>query len=154
MTKYCDPQQHQLNKLSHLWEGARDLYSKPQDESKVSVLEKEVTKLRHKLSKASKAHEVLGNQIKKIPQLETKVANLKHANAVQRSVHQAEVESYRAEVEAHRAEIELLLQEHTAQLEAKDFFYVAEKVRALTELQADYQAKLPALYIEQYDLDY
>ena len=116
MTKYCDPQQHQLNKLSHLWEGAWDLYSKPQAESRVSVLEKEVTELRHKLSKASKAHEVLGNQIKKIPQLETKVANLKHANAVQRSVHQAEVESHRAEVEAHRAEIERLLQEHAAQL--------------------------------------
>ena len=105
MGKYCDVQQHQLNRLSHLWDEARDLYSKEQVESRIPDLEKEVTGLCQKLSEASKAHEVLGNQIKKIPQLEAKVANLKHANAVQHSVH-------KAEVEAHWAEIEHLLQKH------------------------------------------
>ena len=55
------------------------------------------------------------------------MANLKHANVVQRSVHQMEVE-------AHRAKIEGLLQEHTAQLEAKDYFCAAKKVSTLAKL--------------------
>ena len=81
---------------------------------------------------------MLGNQIKKIPQLEAEVADLKYANAVQPSVHQVEVE-------AHMVEIERLLQEHTTQLEVKEFFCSVEKFCALIELQADYQAKLPPL---------
>ena len=81
------------------------MYSKAQAESRIPDLEKEVFELLQKLFEASKAREVLGNQIKKILQLEAEVANLKHTNIVQRSVHQEEVE-------ALKAEIELLLQEH------------------------------------------
>ena len=69
------------------------------------------------------------------------MANLKHANVVQCNVHQEEVE-------AHRAEIKSLIHEHTAQLEAKVSFNAVEKFCALVGLQADYQAKLLALYDE------
>ena len=96
MAKYCDAWQHQLSRLSHIWDRAWDLYSKAQVDSRIPNLEKDVTELRQKLSKTSKAREVLGNQIKKIPQLEAEVANLKHANDVQNSIHQAEVEAHKA----------------------------------------------------------
>ena len=99
MAKYCDARQHQLSRLSHLQNGAQVLYSKAQAKSRILDLENEVTKLRQKLSEASKVHEVRGNQINNIPQLEAKVANLKHANVVQCSVHQAEVEAHRVEIE-------------------------------------------------------
>ena len=56
-------------------------------------------------------HDVLGNQVKKIPQLEAKVVDLKHSNAVQRNVHQSKIKGLR---EAHRLEIEQLCQEYTA----------------------------------------
>ena len=87
MAKYCDPWQYQLSRLSHLQDGAQDLYSKAQAESRIPDLENEVFELLQKLFEASKAREVLRNQIKKILQLEAEVANLKHTNIVQHSVH-------------------------------------------------------------------
>ena len=63
------------------------------------------------------------------------MADLKHANRVQLSIHQADMESL-------RAEIQRLWQEHAAQLEVKDAFCDAEKVCVLAELQANYQSKL------------
>ena len=46
MAKYCDTRQHQLSQLSHLPDGARDLYSKAQVESKIPDLEKKMFELR------------------------------------------------------------------------------------------------------------
>ena len=63
-----------------------------------SLLEKEVVELRQKLAKVTRACDVLGHQIKKVSQLEAKVANLKHVNNVQLSIHQAEMESHRVEI--------------------------------------------------------
>ena len=40
MAKYCDIQQHQLSRLSHMWEGARDMYNKVKADSRVPQLEK------------------------------------------------------------------------------------------------------------------
>ena len=37
---------------------------------------------------------MLSNQIKKMSQLEAKVADLKHANSVKLKIHQADVESH------------------------------------------------------------
>ena len=115
MAKYCDAQQHQLSQLSHLWDGAQELYSKVQDEGKVLALEREVAELRQKLAEVTRAHDVLGHQIKKVSQLEAEVANLKHANkvphleeevanlkyanSVQLSIHQLDMESHRAEIQ-------------------------------------------------------
>ena len=116
------------------------MYSKAQDEAKAPTLEKEVAELHHKLVEVTKARNVLGHQIKKVPQLEAKVASLKHANNVQLSIHQTKIQRLRQEYEAH--------------LEGKNAFCNAEKGRVLSELRADYQAMLPALYDEQYNLGY
>ena len=77
MAKYCDVQQHQLSWLSHLWDGARELHSKAQVEAKAPALEREVAELCQKLAEATRARDVLGNQIRKIPKLEAEVADLK-----------------------------------------------------------------------------
>ena len=98
MAKYCDIRQHQLSRLSHLWDGARELYSKAQDEANAPALERKVAELHQKLVKVTRARDVLGYQIKKVLQLEAKVANSKHANSVQLSIHHANAESYRAEI--------------------------------------------------------
>ena len=42
MLKYCDIRQHHLSRLSHLREGARELYNKVQADSRVSQLEKDL----------------------------------------------------------------------------------------------------------------
>ena len=42
--------------------------------------------------------DVLGNQIRKIPQLEAEVADLKQVNSLHLKIHQADVESHRDEV--------------------------------------------------------
>ena len=67
MAKYCDVRQHLLTWLSHLWDDARELYSKAQDEAKALALEREVAELRQKLAEATRARDVLGRQIKKGP---------------------------------------------------------------------------------------
>ena len=87
MAKYCDVQQHQLSRLSHLWDGVRELYSKAQDEAKTPALEREVAKLFQKLAEVTRVCDVLGHQLKKVPQLEAEVAYLKHANNVQLRIH-------------------------------------------------------------------
>ena len=69
----------------------------------------------------------IGHQIKKVLQLEAEVANLKHVNSMQVSIHQEDMES-------HQAETQCLWQEHAVQLKAKDAFCDAEKVRVLVEL--------------------
>ena len=74
----------------------RELYSKAQDEAKVLALEREVAELRQKLDEVTRARDVLRHQIKKVPQMEAEVANLKHANSVQLSIHQADMESHQA----------------------------------------------------------
>ena len=61
MAKYCDVQQHQLSRLSHLWDGARELYSKAQDEANALALEREVAELRQKLAEVTRARNVLGH---------------------------------------------------------------------------------------------
>ena len=114
-----------------------------QAEFKVPRLEEGVSELCWKLFEVTKARDALGNQVKKIPQLEAEVANLKHSNAVQRSVHQSETERLH---EAHRLEIERLRQEYTAQLEIKDSFNATEKVCVLSELQADYQRMMSRVF--------
>ena len=82
MAKYYDARQHQLSRLSHFLDDAWDLYSKAQDEAKFPTLEKEVVELRQKLAEVTKARNVLGHQITKVPQMEVEVANLKHANSI------------------------------------------------------------------------
>ena len=72
----------------------RELYSKAQDEAKVPPSERVVVELCQKLVEVTRARDVLGHQIKKVPQLEAEVANLKHANNVQLSIHQADMESH------------------------------------------------------------
>ena len=76
MVKYCDAQQHQLSRLSHLSDDARVLYSKALDEAKVPTLERAVAELRQKLAEVTKSYDMLGNQIKKVRRLETEVASL------------------------------------------------------------------------------
>ena len=46
MEKYCDVRQHQLSRLSHLWDSVWELYSKAQDEAKAPILERKVVELR------------------------------------------------------------------------------------------------------------
>ena len=53
MAKYCDVRQHQLGRLSHLWDGARELHSKAQVEAKAPALEREVAELLQKLAEAT-----------------------------------------------------------------------------------------------------
>ena len=98
MAKNYDVRKHQLTWLSHLWDDARELYSKAQEEAKALALEREVDELRQKLAEVTRARDVLGHQIKKVSRLEAEVANLKHANIVRLSIHQADVESQRAEI--------------------------------------------------------
>ena len=76
MAKYCDVRKHQLTWFSHLRDDARELYSKAQEEAKALALEREVDELLQKLSEVTRARDVLGHQIKKVPQLEAEVANL------------------------------------------------------------------------------
>ena len=94
ITKYYDVRQHQLSRLSHLRDGARELYFKAQDEAKAPTLEKEVAELGQKLAEVTKARNMLGHQNKKVSQLKAEVADLKHANNVQLRIHQAYVESH------------------------------------------------------------
>ena len=42
MVKYCDIRQHQLSPLSHLKEGAREMYNKVQEDSQVPHLDKDL----------------------------------------------------------------------------------------------------------------
>ena len=63
---------------------------------------------------------MLRHQIKKVPQLEEEVGSLKHANSVQLSIHQAEIQRLR--------------QKHEAQLKDKEAFYDSEKGRVLFRL--------------------
>ena len=86
-----------------------------------------MAELCQKLVEVTSACNVLGYQIKKVPQLEAKVANLKHANSVQLKIHQANVESHQVEI-----------QHLTMQLEGKDVFCDVEKSHVLVELQAYY----------------
>ena len=86
-----------------------------------------MVELCQKLIEVTIACDVLGHQIKEVPQLEEEEASLKHANNIQLSIHQANMES-------HWAEIQRLWQEHASQLEAKDAFCDVEKVRVLTKL--------------------
>ena len=98
--------------------------------------------LRTMLSEVIKARDELGNQAKKVPQLEAEVADLKCTNSLQRCLHQSEIEGL---CDTHKLKKEGLYQ----QLEAKDCFCEVEKTCVLSELQVDYKAKLPALYDEQ-----
>ena len=79
--------------------------------------------------------------------MEAENAEHKHTNSLLHNLHQFEVEGLR---DTHKLEVKCL----HYQLETKDSFYEAEKLRVLSKLQADYNAKLPALYDEQYDLGY
>ena len=81
--------------------------------------------------------------MKKVPQLQAEVEELKHTIVMLRSVHHAEVEGLCI---AHQVEIELLHNLHSKELERKDFFCEVEKVRVLAEIQASYTTKLPWLY--------
>ena len=98
MAKYCDVRQHQLTWISHPRDDVLEIYSKAQHEAKAPALERKVAELRQKLAKVTRAHDVLGHQIKKVLRLEAEVANLKHANIVRLSIHQADVESQRVEI--------------------------------------------------------
>ena len=42
MAKYCDTWQHQLSRLSHMWDGAREMYNKVKADSQVPQLEKDL----------------------------------------------------------------------------------------------------------------
>ena len=54
MVKYCGTRQHQLNCLSHMREGACDMYMKIRAESWVPQLEKELGEVWLKLVELSK----------------------------------------------------------------------------------------------------
>ena len=76
MEKYCDGRQHQLSRLSHLREGARELYNKVQAESRVSHLEKDSENALPKWAKLAKKRVVQTAQVKKVWKLETDVDEL------------------------------------------------------------------------------
>ena len=57
--------------------------------------------------------------------------DLKHFVALQRNVHQDEVEGLRA---THKLEVERLRGVHSTELELKDSFCEVEKVRVLSKL--------------------
>ena len=58
MAKYCDSYQHHLSHLSHMREGAWEMYSKAQAESRVPQLEKDLMEARLKLVDLAKDHNV------------------------------------------------------------------------------------------------
>ena len=111
--------------------GAQDLYRKVQAKSRVPQLEKEVMEAKQKLFKLVKERNVLTSQVKKVPQLEAKVGALKHSIALQCNIHQAEAEGLCA---ADKLKVEQFCSKHSAELELKDAFCEAKKVRLLTEL--------------------
>ena len=100
---------------------------KVQAESRVPQLKKEVTEAMRKLAKLAKERNVLANQAKMVPKLE------------------AEVEGLCA---AHKLKVEKLCSSYSTELELKDSFCETEKIRLLTELQANYKSKLTGLYDE------
>ena len=79
MAKYCDARQYQFSHLSHLRDEAW-VYTKVHTESLVPQLEAIVSYLHIKLSEATRSCDALGNQAKKVPQLE---AENKKAQAYQ-----------------------------------------------------------------------
>ena len=116
MAKYCDVRQHQLSCLSHLRDGARELSTKVQTESHVQQLEAIVSDLRTKLSEVTRTCDALGNQAKKVPQLEAENMKHKRTNSLLCNLYQSKVEGHR---DAHKLEVERLHQ----QSEAKDSFW-------------------------------
>ena len=54
MVKHYDARQHQLSLLSHLREGARDMYMIVQEKSQVPQLEKELEEVLLKLAELAK----------------------------------------------------------------------------------------------------
>ena len=121
MSKYCEARQHQLSHLSHLRDKAQELYTKVHTEWRVPQLKAVVSDLHTKLSEVTRAHDILSNQAKKVPQLEAENAELKSTNSLLWNLHQSEVEGLR---DAHKLEVERLCQ----QLEAKDSFCEEENL--------------------------
>ena len=62
MEKYNDIQQHQLNRLSHLREGALELYNKVKIDSRVLQLEKDLEEARLKWVNLAKEYTHLDRQ--------------------------------------------------------------------------------------------
>ena len=59
MAKYCDAQQHQLNRLSHMREVSWEIYNKAQAKSWVPQLENDLAKARLKLVDLAEERNVL-----------------------------------------------------------------------------------------------
>ena len=69
MAKHCNSWQHQLSRLSHLREGAREMYSKVQADSRVTRLENDLDKARLKWVDLAKESADLVAEVKKVPKL-------------------------------------------------------------------------------------
>ena len=67
MEKYCDTRQHQLSRLSNLREGAKEMYSKVQVDSRVPQLEKDLKEARLKWVDLAKELADLVVEVKKVP---------------------------------------------------------------------------------------
>ena len=95
---------------------------------------------RLKWADLAKERVVLLSEVKKVSKLEDDVTELKKLISELHNIHQAEIERLRSL--------------HLAEIKCKDSFYEAEKVRVLSELQSSYNAKLPGIYQDQYELSY
>ena len=119
MKKYCDARQHQLSRLSHLREGAHEMYSKVQTDSRVPQLEKDLEQAQLKWADLAKERADLAAEVKNVPKLEAEVDELKQNISKLRNVHQAELEGLCI---SHQAEVERLCGLHSVEIERKNSF--------------------------------
>ena len=76
MAKYNDIEQHQLSRLSHLREGARELYNMVQTSFRVPQLEKNLEEAWLKWADLANEHAVWTAKVRKVQKLEVDVAEL------------------------------------------------------------------------------
>ena len=86
MAKYYDIRQHQLSHLSHLREGAQELYNKGHIDSRVPRLEKDLEQARLKWANMAKQHVVWIAEVRKVRKLEADVTELEKSMSQLRSL--------------------------------------------------------------------
>ena len=103
-----------------------------QVDSQVPQLEKDLEKAQLKWVDLAKESAILSPEVKKVSKLEADVTKLQKTISELRNTRQAEIERLRGI--------------HLAEIERKDAFCEAKKVRVLAKLQASYNAKLLGVY--------
>ena len=114
-------------------------------------LEKELEEAQLKWANMAKKHLALAIEVKKVLKLEANVTTLKKTIFKLHGSHQVEIETL---LYMHQVEVERLCDLHSAEIEHKDYFWETGKVQVLSKLQASYNAKLPRIYQDQYELGY